>query len=239
MSSVGYSLEAKTKLIPADALLKGDCGILIPAYNEEATLAPVIKVALESGLGPVLVVDDGSSDSTAQVAQTSGACVLKLYENQGKGGAVYKGANVLETSVIVLIDADLIGLNVKHLKDLAYPVLNHEVDMTRGVFKGGRLATTFAQNLAPFLNGQRALLREKLLALEEIKTSRYGIEVLITQAASKEKWHTKDIELANVSQVMKEEKRGFWQGLKFRLQGYKEILQTVFHIDARRNRLKD
>lgn len=227
---MGYSLEANSKLLPPDAALGGECGILIPAYNEERTLASVIRVALQTNLGPVLVVDDGSSDQTSLVAQNAGASVLQLSPNQGKGGAVYAGAKLLQTPVILLIDADLIGLHPQHLQDLAAPVLRHNVDMTRGVFRGGRLATTLAQNLAPYLNGQRALRRDKLLGLEGLSSSRYGIEVLITQAASKESWRTKDIGLANVSQLMKEEKRGFWQGLRLRLRGYLEIIQTAVRI---------
>ncbi|MCA9837825.1 MAG: glycosyltransferase family 2 protein [Trueperaceae bacterium] len=206
--------------------------MLIPAFNEEATLAQIVKVALAAELGPVLVVDDGSEDSSAKVAQTAGAAVLKLEQNLGKGGAVYLGAEALKTPVIVLIDADLIGLSPKHISDLANPVLSGEVNMTRGVFSGGRLATTLAQNLAPYLNGQRGIEREKLLSVPAIQESRYGIEVLITQAARTQKWRCQDIELKNVSQIMKEEKRGFWQGFKHRLQGYAEILKSLLKPKA-------
>lgn len=221
------SLKVKSKLFPEHAVLKGCCGILIPAFNEEANLSQVVKVALASQLGPVLVVDDGSSDKTAELAFAAGAVVLSLESNQGKGSAVYAGAEHLETPVILLLDADLTGLNPKHLHDLAKPVLNKEVEMSRGVFSGGRFATTLAQNLAPYLNGQRAIRREKLLALTSLKGSGYGIEVLITQAAIRENWRTCDIALADVSQLMKEEKRGFWKGLKQRLQGYTEIIKTL------------
>ncbi len=223
---MAFSSEANTSLLPSDAVVTGDCGILIPALNEEASIAKVIKVALESKLGPVLVIDDGSSDNTTNVALAAGATVLKLKQNVGKGGAVYAGAETLKTNTIVLIDADLTGLNAEHIKDLAEPVLQDKIIMTRGVFAGGRLATTVAQNLAPYLNGQRAIKRNKLLSLKEIKTSGYGIEVLVTQAAAKQKWKVKDIPLHNVSQVMKEEKRGFWQGARYRFQAYAQIINV-------------
>ena len=225
---MAFSSEANSSLLPSDAVVTGDCGILIPALNEEASIAKVIKVALESKLGPVLVIDDGSSDNTTNVALAAGATVLKMKQNLGKGGAVYVGAETLKTDTLVLLDADLTGLSTKHIRDLAKPVLESTVMMTRGVFAGGRLATTVAQNLAPYLNGQRAIKRDKLLSLKEIKSSGYGIEVLITQAALRQKWSVKDIPLHNVSQIMKEEKRGFWQGARYRFQAYGQIINVWF-----------
>ncbi len=202
------------------------CGILIPAFNEEKTIARVVGVALESNLGPVLVVDDGSSDNTATVAEQAGATVLNLAKNLGKGGAVFEGAARLQTEVVLLIDADLTGLNPQHLKNLAQPVLGKRAEMTRGVFTGGRWATTAAQQLTPVLNGQRAIIREKLLGVPGLRESRFGIEVAITEHAKRNAWRTTDVALPNVSQVMKEEKRGFWQGLKYRLWMYADIFRT-------------
>jgi glycosyltransferase involved in cell wall biosynthesis len=206
--------------------LTGLCGFLIPAFNEEKTVARIVQVALESQLGPVLVVDDGSSDTTATVAERAGATVLKLSKNLGKGGAVFEGSSALQTHIVLLIDADLTGLNTQHLKALAEPVVTKRAEMTRGVFTGGRWATTAAQQLTPVLNGQRAIVREKLLQVPGLRESRYGIEVAITDYAKRQSWRTVDVALPNVSQVMKEEKRGFWQGLKYRLWMYADILRT-------------
>jgi glycosyltransferase involved in cell wall biosynthesis len=209
------------------------CGILIPAFNEEKTIAPVIRVALESSLGPVLVVDDGSSDQTASVAERAGATVLKLPKNLGKGGAVFEGVRALQTEIVLLIDADLTGLTAKHLKDLAQPVLDSEAEMSRGVFTGGRWATTAAQQLTPQLNGQRAIKREKLLKIHGLRESRYGIEIAITDQAKRENWRTVDVAMPDISQVMKEEKRGFWQGLKIRLWMYADIVRTYLKRTSR------
>ena len=224
MKSVVSSSPAS--LQPPAAHLEGRCGVLIPAYNEAETVADIARVALESDLGPVLVVDDGSQDATEERALEVGAAVLRLNSNVGKGGAVYAGVQTLETDIIVLIDADLTGLETQHLHSLAEPVLKGEADATRGVFKGGRLRTTAAQKLAPQLNGQRAVLRDKLLTLDFAK-SRYGIEIIITKASKEGGWRTRDVALSNVSQVMKEEKTGFWSGLRVRLGMYRDILQAL------------
>jgi hypothetical protein len=202
--------------------------ILIPAYNEEKTIASVVKVALESNLGTVLVVDDGSADKTSVVAKQAGAEVLTLAKNLGKGGAVFEGACYLQTPVIILLDADLLNLQASHIIDLAKPVLEGKADMTRGIFTEGRWQTTAAQHITPQLNGQRAMLREKLLSVSGLRESRYGIEIAITQQARQDNWKMLEVAMPGVSQVMKEEKRGFWKGLNIRLGMYRDILRTLF-----------
>lgn len=202
--------------------------VLIPAFNEATGVARVVRTALEAELGPVLVVDDGSTDDTARVAEAAGARVLRLEQNVGKGGAVAAGVRELSEDVVVLLDADLLGLNVRHLQQLAAPVTEGRVAMTRGVFKGGRWSTTAAQKMLPQLNGQRAILRRLLLELSELKSSRYGIEVVITDAARHGEWRVQDVPMEGVTQVTKEEKRGFLKGVGLRLKMYSDILRTLF-----------
>lgn len=80
---------------------------LIPAHNESARIAAVIQGALAHM--PVLVVDDGSTDNTAQVAQAAGAEVLRQQPNQGKGEALKAGfrrALELGCAAVLTLDAD-------------------------------------------------------------------------------------------------------------------------------------
>lgn len=203
------------------------CAILIPAYDEAASIGNVVEACRAAGLGPVLVVDDGSRDDTAAVAKAAGADVLRLTENLGKGGAVEAGARALEDEVILLVDADLTGLRPEHLRELAAPVMSGQVDMSRGVFSGGRWRTTTAQRLTPQLNGQRALKRELLLQVPGLANSRYGIEVAITEFARRHGWRCLDVPLEGVSQVMKEEKRGLVTGFLARLRMYGDIVRTL------------
>ncbi len=209
------------------------CAVLIPAYNEAAHVGRVVEVARTVGC-EVWVIDDGSSDLTAQTARAAGAEVLTLPENQGKGGAVFAGAAHVDTDVVVLLDADLLGLTPQHIRALAEPVLSGRATMTRGVFSGGRWRTTAAQRLTPQLNGQRAVLREKLLEAEGLAESRYGLEIAITEHAKRAGWCVLDVPLGGVSQVMKEEKRGFWVGSGVRLKMYAEIFLELFRGWARR-----
>ena len=210
-----------------------DCAVLIPAFNEADGVARVIGAAKATGYA-VWVVDDGSDDATAECARKAGAEVLTLPKNQGKGGAVFAGAAHVDAEVVVLLDADLLGLRPEHLVALAEPVLSSRATMTRGVFTGGRWRTTTAQRLTPQLNGQRAVLRERLLEVPGLAKSRYGLEVLITEHAKRAGWTVQDVPLGGVSQVMKEEKRGFWVGALIRLQMYGEIFRQLLRNVTRR-----
>lgn len=65
--------------------------ILIPCYKEEAAIRNVASQAIQTGLGDVVVVDDGSPDKTADEALAAGAHVIVHEVNKGKGGAMVTG----------------------------------------------------------------------------------------------------------------------------------------------------
>ncbi len=83
--------------------------VVIAAHDEAATIANVVRGAREA-LGPqcaeVLVVDDGSSDGTAEAARVAGATVLRLDRNQGKGAALRAGIPTTRGEWVVFLDAD-------------------------------------------------------------------------------------------------------------------------------------
>ncbi|HEX7706646.1 MAG TPA: glycosyltransferase family 2 protein [Thermoanaerobaculia bacterium] len=81
---------------------------LIPALNAEKTL-PAVVVAARAQIEPVVVIDDGSSDATGEVARAAGAVVLRHDINRGKGGALKTGfAWALENGYdgVITLDAD-------------------------------------------------------------------------------------------------------------------------------------
>jgi glycosyltransferase involved in cell wall biosynthesis len=84
--------------------------VIVPAWNEEATLPSVVAEIHETVPGAdVLVVNDGSTDRTATVARTTGASVLDLPINLGVGGAMragYKYAHRSGYDLAVQLDAD-------------------------------------------------------------------------------------------------------------------------------------
>jgi glycosyltransferase involved in cell wall biosynthesis len=80
---------------------------LIPAYQEGPRIASVVEAA--RGHLPVVVVDDGSADDTAERAEAAGATVLRQAPNAGKGAALRAGfrhALVTGAAAVVTLDAD-------------------------------------------------------------------------------------------------------------------------------------
>lgn len=81
--------------------------VVIPAYNEAATITTAVSNA--KCVGDVLVVDDGSSDNTAQIACAAGAKVISLPGNQGYEGALSRGMQIAierDYAFTLTMDAD-------------------------------------------------------------------------------------------------------------------------------------
>lgn len=201
---------------------------IIPAYNEEQTIAVVIETLLSSAhVDEVIVVSDGSTDKTAQVASKYPVKVVILDANVGKGGAMKAGAKATNCEILLFIDADLVGLRVEHVYALLEPVRSGKTVMSIGVFSEGRVSTDLAQKIAPSLSGQRAVKRELFNAVPKLEDSRFGVEVALTSYAERNGVEIVKVSLPSLSQVTKEEKRGFLLGLHARIEMYMDILRSL------------
>jgi len=105
---------------------------IIPAYNEQERIGAVIStVTAHPLIAEVIVVDDASTDATADVARSSpGVVVLQLPRNGGKTNAVRTGLAQATGDYILLVDADLVGLGGNDLTTLIAPVLRGDADMS-------------------------------------------------------------------------------------------------------------
>ncbi len=96
------------------SIIVKDLSIIIPAYNEEQRILPTLEVLLkyceQSPLDiDIIVVDDGSSDATAQIVEQLNSAVIqvvRLNQNQGKFAAIRAGISASERSWVLLYDAD-------------------------------------------------------------------------------------------------------------------------------------
>jgi glycosyltransferase involved in cell wall biosynthesis len=123
--------------------------VLMPALNEQATIASVIERVPRTipGIGrvEVAVVDDGSTDATAQLARDAGAHVIRHRSNRGVGAALQSGlAYALRRGVDIAVNIDSDGqFDPNDIRTVIGPVLNGNADLaTASRFKDPALVPT-------------------------------------------------------------------------------------------------
>jgi glycosyltransferase involved in cell wall biosynthesis len=180
--------------------LEKDVLALIPAWNEEAFIAPVVQAV--SNQLPTLVVDDGSTDSTPTVAADAGAIVLQHARNLGKGHALMTGFKWgLERgySAVLSLDADGQHDPTEIPKFLsAFQANEGELIIGRRRFQEMPFPNRYANSIGSFLLSialQEKILdnqcgyrlhSRKLLEALDLKSSGFELEVeVIIQAVCK------------------------------------------------------
>ncbi|MBN2010345.1 glycosyltransferase [candidate division KSB1 bacterium] len=105
--------------------------VIIPAYNEELTIANVVREYRDAlPEASIYVGDNNSKDNTAKEAEDAGAIVIHC-EQQGKGNAVRKMLEVVNADVYVMIDADE-TYSAENVRDLIDPIEQGKADMVVG-----------------------------------------------------------------------------------------------------------
>ena len=116
-----------------------DLSIVIPAYNEERSIEETIrKIAKFNPDGKIIVVDDGSSDRTGEIAGKLGVRVVTHEKNRGYGAALKTGFRSAETGLITFLDADL-TYHPKYLPVLLERLMKQDLDIVWGNRFGGRV----------------------------------------------------------------------------------------------------
>lgn len=205
--------------------------VIVPAYNEAERIKSVLEAIDNAELvNHIIVVDDGSTDQTAEKVRESQADVelIKLDRNTGKASALSRGVDSAPDRTLMFLDADLIGLESDHVDEMIRTFHQDDLDMVIGVFHKGRLNTDLSQKISPHLSGQRILSTDIWNKLDKSKAKEFGVEMALTKLSLAENLSTAKVKLTGVTHVMKEEKRGFAEGIKSRLKMYKNIIKTTF-----------
>lgn len=223
-----------TQSIHAEPGAKPGVSVIIPAYNEAAGICRVLHALQPIALiQEILVVDDGSRDRTAELAE---ACivedgrirVLRHPKNLGKGQAFITGYKASVCPYIISLDADLSGLQPAHIEGLLGPVLRGEIDMNVGVFRAGGITSDLGHHLTPWLSGQRCLRASVLPQVAWEAASGYGLETAFTVAAIRHNWRRVYTPLHGVSHPHSEFHRGLLRGLATRARMYAHILRAWY-----------
>lgn len=162
--------------------------VVIPALNEAARIADVVRHALvDPATAEVIVVDDSSIDDTARLARQAGAEVITS-TMLGKGASMRDGVGAAQCELIVYLDGDLAGLRPNIVTDLCRPLVRGEADFVKARFGrvGGRVTEltakpmlkVFFPELAQFAQPLGGLIAARASLLKAMSfESGYGVDI--------------------------------------------------------------
>lgn len=216
---------------------------IIPAYNEEKNIENIISQT-KKYVDHILVINDGSTDKTRELAKKAGAEVFSHKKNQGLGITIRTGyllALNMEYDIVVQIDADG-QYNPSEIPALVRPILEDDADMVLGsrlenlmykmprIKKMGNKAFTWVlrkmthEDIKDGQTGFRAIRRDVLeTALPSSKFS-YTQEMIIRVA--KEGWRIKSVPIHFYPRY-DDKSRLFGSSLAFAFRGWVIILRTI------------
>ncbi len=167
---------------------KSKVSVIIPAYNEEEGLPKVIE-EIPSAVDEIIVVDDGSSDKTYEVAKKYDVKVLKHEKNMGKVAAIRTGLKNATGDIIVLTDADYtypakyIREIVKRLEEGSDLVIGSRFsNKTAKMPKLNRIGNRILSSIASYVSGtkitdgQSGFRGFRKDFLEDLEVSASGLE---------------------------------------------------------------
>ncbi len=194
--------------------------IIIPAYNEEAGIASMLDHLLEVSADfpldavEIIIVDDGSQDSTAQIVQSYDREQVRLLQhtqNQGYGAALKTGIRQASHEVLCIIDADN-TYPAERIPDLYSDMHTHSADMVVGARTGEnvhiplirRPAKAFLRSLASYVaetsipdlnSGLRLFRRDIVLRFFNLLPNQFSFTTTITLAMLVNSYHLRYVSI--------------------------------------------
>lgn len=189
--------------------------VIIPAYNESRGIGRVVKELRDQGL-EVTVIDDGSQDNTSELAQASGATVIRNATNQGKGASLRRGFQYALDSAcdaVITMDGDgqhnpqdvsrfltfsqtnpaemLIGNRMQELKNMPL------VRVLTNRFMSWLISKISRQNIPDTQCGFR-FMKRIVLENMDLKTSKFEIESEMLIEAARKGFKIESVPIATV-----------------------------------------
>ncbi len=217
---------------PVDAYVGRQLGVIIPAFNEEATLGRLLRrVLAQPCVQQVVVVDDGSGDRTFEVARDFAGdprvTLLRHPQNRGKGASIRTGLVALNAPVVILQDADLEYDPVEYPRLLA-PIVEGRTDVVYGVrgfasqtaysywfVVGNRFLSTMANVLfncyIQDVETGYKVMRAELMRRLRLRGERFDIEPEITARVLRLGYRIHEVPITYYARSREEGKKLTWK----------------------------
>jgi glycosyltransferase involved in cell wall biosynthesis len=241
---------------PAPPAAGGRVAVVIPALDEEGRIGATVEAARTlPQVATVVVVDDGSSDATGEVARAAGAVVVRHRRNRGKAAAMESGGVAVAVidaydggppHHLLFLDADL-GPTAEGAEPLIHPVLEGAADMTIALLPrtapgggwgfvlrlsaGGIERMTGWQATQP-LSGQRCITRAAFDRLTPLAHG-FGVETALTIDALRQGFRVLEVPANFTHRVTGRDLRG----VLHRARQYRDVARALA-VRAVRNRLR-
>jgi glycosyltransferase involved in cell wall biosynthesis len=221
--------------------------VIVPAFDEAATIAEVLEPALactrpdspERMFDEVVVVSDGSTDDTAEIARSVGATVVELAENRGKAAALAAGVAHTGADVVLFLDGDLAGFDAGTFRRLVRPVVAGAAAMVVGIRDRGRLLTALhASQHGPLLSGVRCLRREVFESVPDGFVRGFRIETALNWTCRRLGGMLLTTPLHGIRHRTKERKRGVLRGFAARITMFAVVFWAFLLLQVRRPALR-
>jgi glycosyltransferase involved in cell wall biosynthesis len=207
--------------------------IVIPVFNEASTIAEVLRRVVEVDLEDlekdIIVVDDGSTDGTRELLQSSSDVTLIFHDrNSGKGAAIRTGLDYATGDFIIVQDADL-EYNPQDYPVLLTPLLQGNADVVYGSrFLGGphrvlffwhymanRFLTLFSNmladlNLTDMETGYK-VFRSRVLRDINLQSDRFGFEPEVTAKVARQRCRIYEVPISYQGRDYTEGKKITWR----------------------------
>jgi glycosyltransferase involved in cell wall biosynthesis len=208
-------------------------GVVMPCFNERATIVEIVKRVLASPLvSELVVVDDGSTDGTRDILRGLDDPRVRVIEqpiNLGKGAALRRGFRETTAEYVIVQDADL-EYDPREYEQMIQPLLENRADVVYGSrFLGGRphrvlyywhsvgnrfltmISNMFTNlNLTDMETCYKAFRREVLHDVE-INEDRFGFEPEITAKVARRGWRVYEVGISYDGRTYAEGKKIGWR----------------------------